>query len=93
MTLIDAEIRKYLKDWFIQYGTEITKRDILACDFCPLSGYKLIKIFNPFFVREGKCKSNFNFLMREENDDVRGCYNLVKKLIEKYYCNKSMNNE
>ena len=91
MTSIEIEIRRYLKNWFIEYGTKITKEDFFECNSCLLNGFKLIKSFKD--IPLGTCKANFKFLMQEENDDVYGCYNLVKKVIEKYYCNKSMNNE
>ena len=70
---------------------KITKEDILECNSCPLNGFKIIKSFKD--IQLESCKANFKFLMQEENDDVYGCYNLVKKVIEKYSCNKSMNNE
>lgn len=86
MTSIEIEIRRYLKNWFIEYGTKITE-----CNSCPLNGFKIIRSFKDSPL--GTCKASFKFLMQEENDDVHGCYNFVKKVIEKYYCNKSMNNE
>lgn len=91
MTSIEIEIRRYLKNWFIEYGAKITKEEDIFCNSCPLNGFKIIKSFKDIPLE--RCKANFKFLMQEENDDVYGCYNFVKKVIEKYYCNKSMNNE
>ena len=91
MTSIEIEIRRYLKNWFIEYGTKITKEEDIFCNSCLLNAFKIIKSFKD--VPLGTCKTSFKFLMQEENDDVHGCYNLIKKVIEKYYCNKSMNNE
>jgi endonuclease III len=48
MTSIEIEIRRYLKNWFIEYGTKITKEEDIFCNSCPLNGFKIIKSLKIF---------------------------------------------